>query len=130
MKLRDLLAGVPLTGDGPDLEMEINSISCDTRTLQPGALFIALSGDKTDGHRYIRAAVEQGAAAVPDVTGMTYEGAKNALEKAGFFMRASGVSVYYSNPTKAASQSVPPGDTAAVGTVVNVQFQNVIQDRG
>ena len=64
MKLRDLLAGVPLTGDGPDLEMEINSISYDTRTLQPGALFIALSGDKTDGHRYIHAAVEKGAAAV------------------------------------------------------------------
>ena len=64
MKLRDLLAGVPLTGAGPDLEMEINSISYDTRTLQPGALFLALSGDKTDGHRYIHAAVEQGASAV------------------------------------------------------------------
>ena len=64
MKLRDLLAGVPHTGDGPDLEMEINSISYDTRTLLPGALFIALSGDKTDGHRYIRAALEKGASAV------------------------------------------------------------------
>ena len=64
MKLRDLLAGVPLTGYGPDLEMEINSISYDTRTLQPGALFIALSGDKTDGHRYIRDAMEKGTAAV------------------------------------------------------------------
>ena len=64
MKLRDLLAGVPLTGDGPDLEMEINSISYDTRTLRPGALFLALSGDKTDGHRYIHAAVEKGASAV------------------------------------------------------------------
>ena len=79
---------------------------------------------------YLGDAAPEDSAAVPDVTGMTYEGAKNALEKAGFFMRASGVSVYYSNTTKAASQSVPPGDTAAVGTVVNVQFQNVIQDRG
>lgn len=64
MKLRDLLAGVPLTGDGPDLEMEINSISYDTRALRPGALFIALSGEKTDGHRYIHTAIELGAVAV------------------------------------------------------------------
>ena len=64
MKLRELLAGVPLTGGSPEFEMEINSISCDTRTLAPGALFVALSGEKTDGHRYIQTAMERGAAAV------------------------------------------------------------------
>ena len=36
MKLRDLLAGVPLTGGNADLNMEINSISYDSRTLEPG----------------------------------------------------------------------------------------------
>ena len=51
MKLRDLLAGVPLTGGNADLNMEINSISYDSRTLEPGALFVTLSGSKTDGHR-------------------------------------------------------------------------------
>ena len=64
MILRELLAGVPLTGESPDLDMEISSISYDTRTIQPGALFVALSGDKTDGHRYIQTAVDRGAAAV------------------------------------------------------------------
>ena len=64
MKLRTLLAGVPLTGGNPDLDMEIFSISYDTRTIKPGALFVALSGDKTDGHLYIRTALERGAAAV------------------------------------------------------------------
>ena len=64
MKLRKILEGVPLTGESADLEMEINSISYDTRTLTPGALFVALVGDKTDGHRYIQAAVSRGAAAV------------------------------------------------------------------
>ncbi len=64
MKLRDLLAGVPLKGETPDLEMEIYSISYDSRTLEPGALFVALSGDKTDGHRYIQTALDKGAAAI------------------------------------------------------------------
>ena len=64
MKLRDLLAGVPLVGEHPDLNMEISSISYDTRTLEPGALFVAVAGDKTDGHRYIPQALDRGAAAV------------------------------------------------------------------
>lgn len=64
MKLRDLLAGVPLTGGTLDPEMEIYSISYDSRTLEPGALFVALPGEKTDGDKYIRTALERGAAAV------------------------------------------------------------------
>ncbi len=64
MILRDLLAGVPLMGENTGLDMEISSISYDTRTLEPGALFVALSGDKTDGHLYIQTALEKGAAAV------------------------------------------------------------------
>ena len=64
MTLRDLLAGVPLTGGSLDLEMEINSISSDTRTLKPGALFAALPGAEADGHQFIQAALEKGAAAV------------------------------------------------------------------
>lgn len=64
MILRDLLAGVPLTGESTGLDMEISSISYDTRTIQPGALFVALSGDKTDGHLYIQTAIDRGAAAV------------------------------------------------------------------
>ena len=64
MNLRSLLAGVPLTGAAADLDMEIYSISYDTRTLESGALFVALSGEKTDGHRYMKTALEKGAAAV------------------------------------------------------------------
>ena len=64
MNLRQLLDGVPLTGGMPNLDMEISSISYDSRTLEPGALFVALPGDKTDGHRYISQALERGAAAV------------------------------------------------------------------
>lgn len=64
MKLSDLLAGIPLTGETSSLDMEINSISYDTRTLHPGALFVALPGSKTDGSRFIEEAMEKGAAAV------------------------------------------------------------------
>ena len=51
MKLWELLHSVPLTGETPELDMEINSISYDTRTLEPGALFAALPGARDDGAR-------------------------------------------------------------------------------
>ena len=64
MKLCDLLAGVPLTGGEVNPDMEISSIFYDSRTLCPGALFVALPGAKDDGQRYIDEALERGAAAV------------------------------------------------------------------
>ena len=64
MKLWNLLHGVPLAGEYPDQDMEITSISYDTRTLEPGALFVALPGARADGADYIREALEKGAAAV------------------------------------------------------------------
>lgn len=60
MKLWQLLAGVPLTGEPYSQDMEITSISYDTRTLLPGALFVALPGAKTDGSLYIDEALGQG----------------------------------------------------------------------
>ena len=41
----------------------VNGISIDTRTLQDGDLFFANKGDNSDGHDYVAAAFEKGAAA-------------------------------------------------------------------
>ena len=50
------------------------------------------------------------------------------LEEAGFFMRASGASTYYGNSTMAEGQSVAAGETLAIGTVIGVQFSNMVED--
>ena len=65
---------------------------------------------------------------VPDVTGQTYESAKKLLENAGFFMRASGSTVYYGNTSTAESQSIAGGETAPIGTIVEVQFYDLVED--
>jgi UDP-N-acetylmuramoyl-tripeptide--D-alanyl-D-alanine ligase len=41
----------------------VSGISIDTRTLEPGELFFAIKGENNDGHDYVRAAFEGGAAA-------------------------------------------------------------------
>ncbi len=40
-----------------------NGVSIDTRTISPGNIFIAINGEKTDGHNYVNQAFEKGASA-------------------------------------------------------------------
>ena len=60
--LKELAAacgGKLLRGDGA---RTVTTISKDTRTLQPGDVYWALRGETHDGHDFVRAAVEAGAA--------------------------------------------------------------------
>lgn len=43
---------------------DITSVSTDSRAIEPGALFVALRGLQFDGHDYVEAALQDGAAAV------------------------------------------------------------------
>ncbi len=40
----------------------ISGISCDSRTLQPGELFVALHGERFDGHTFLKQVSQKGAA--------------------------------------------------------------------
>ena len=50
-------------GTTAPIECDISVISTDTRTLPQGCLFLALKGERFDGHEYIKKAIEEGAAA-------------------------------------------------------------------
>lgn len=66
MKLKELVAGAAferLLADGV-ADIEITGVSSDSRTVAPGNLFVAVSGTKTDGARFIEDAFAKGAAAV------------------------------------------------------------------
>nr|WP_294916484.1 UDP-N-acetylmuramoyl-tripeptide--D-alanyl-D-alanine ligase [uncultured Neokomagataea sp.] len=52
------------TGGTLTAELTVTGISIDTRTLQKGDLFIALKGDRSDGHAHIETALSAGAACV------------------------------------------------------------------
>jgi UDP-N-acetylmuramoyl-tripeptide--D-alanyl-D-alanine ligase len=44
-------------------DVEIRSVSTDSRAVEPGGVFIALPGERTDGHRFVETAFAAGAAA-------------------------------------------------------------------
>ncbi len=51
--------GVPV----PDVPLQFAGVSTDTRTLQAGDLYVALRGDRFDGHQFLAAALDAGAVA-------------------------------------------------------------------
>ena len=64
MKLSEILKDVPVLEWHADPEMEIKGVEADSRRTGPGCLFVAVVGYETDGHGYIPAAAEKGAACV------------------------------------------------------------------
>lgn len=67
MKLSELLheTGIKygITTDNSTEDPVITGISCDSRTLRPGDLFLALSGTKDHGRNHVEEAIRRGAAA-------------------------------------------------------------------
>ena len=63
--LRELFAHFPGRIYTPiPADLEVSGLALDSRQVQPGFVFVALTGGNTDGHRYIPGAIERGAAAV------------------------------------------------------------------
>ena len=119
----------------PKAEDDLSRVNLRFRTIGEGDTVsrqIPAAGTKIPGGStvilYLGDAAPESSGTVPNVIGMTYENAKNALEKEGFFMKASGASVYYGNTTTAESQSIAGGVAAVTGTVIDVKFFNVVED--
>jgi UDP-N-acetylmuramoyl-L-alanyl-D-glutamate--2,6-diaminopimelate ligase len=97
-KIADQSSGVILTGN-PDLQIE--GIAYDSRKVKKNYLFVAIKGEKTDGARFVRQAIENGASAIAsekpidsglNVTHLTVRDAR------GFLAEAS--RTYYQDPSQ------------------------------
>ena len=64
MKLKEMLQGISVLEMTADPELEINYVYFDSRKVQPGSLFMAISGFASDGNRFLPMAMDKGAAAV------------------------------------------------------------------
>jgi UDP-N-acetylmuramoyl-L-alanyl-D-glutamate--2,6-diaminopimelate ligase len=66
MKFEELIQGIDVQESaGPSgVNREVTDVVSDSRDVKPGALFVAVAGVEADGHRYISAACQKGAAVV------------------------------------------------------------------
>src|SRR3954463_6413564 len=64
MQLKTLVTAIPVRQVLGPLDRAVESIAYDSRRVQRNGLFIALRGEKTDGHEFIDQAIEKGATAI------------------------------------------------------------------
>ncbi len=64
MRLRDVLSGAEVLGWSGDPEVDVGSVTHDSRRVVPGGLFCAVPGAATDGHDHAEEAVRAGAVAL------------------------------------------------------------------
>lgn len=64
MQLSDMIASMKTIRTLNDRNTPVRSVTDDSRDVQPGTLFVAVDGEKVDGHGFIPEAMERGASAV------------------------------------------------------------------
>ena len=64
MKLNDLLKNIKPLNIVGNTDKDIEGINIDSRKIEQGHLFVAMKGTQTDGHKFIKKAIELGASAV------------------------------------------------------------------
>lgn len=64
IKLGDLVKVLGIERDEKNFDIDISGIAYDSRKVQKGCLFVAITGFKEDGHRFIESAINNGASAI------------------------------------------------------------------
>lgn len=90
----------------------VKNISIDSRSLEPGDLFFAIKGDRTDGHDYVAAAFERGAAAA-----VVDEAHADALKSSGTLFVVHDVLKAMENLARAARERTRAAVIAVTGSV-------------
>lgn len=102
MKLREIIKDSGVVSLRGNENFEITSVCSDSRMVTEGALFIAVRGFASDGHDYIKAAVEKGAVAVVYEDESYVEGLTQTLVKVSSSRRALALMAanFYDNPSR------------------------------
>src|SRR6266567_4113497 len=87
MQLKTLLASTPVRHLFGSADRPVENIAYDSRRVQRHTMFVALRGEKTDGHQFIGQAIDKGASVIvaerenndPRVTCLVVENTRTAL---------------------------------------------------
>ena len=102
MKLKDLLYKVSIIKVVGTTDVDVANVQFDSRTIEKGDLFVAISGEITDGHKYIKETIVSGAKVIvvekvpQDLdSSVTYVQVENSNEALGII-----ASNFYNNPSE------------------------------
>lgn len=132
--LTELIAGIsPLEVKG-SLDIAVSSISINSKAIEEGGLFIAMKGEKLDGHDFIEEVIEKGAKAIiheNDIEnpkeGIVYVKVKDTHEACGII-----ASNFYDNPSKNLKLVGVTGTNGktTIATLLHQLFRNLGKNAG
>ena len=101
MKIEDILNGIPVISVNGKKSGDISDIAFDSRKVKKNSLFVAVKGNKTDGHEFINSAIASGASAIicetlPEIQDKDIYWIKTADSAKALGMAASN---FFGNPT-------------------------------
>ena len=99
MKLAKLIENIDVLELRADPALEITALVCDSRKAVPGCAFLAIRGFESDGHRFIPAALEKGAAVI--IGEEAPEGAPAVIVRDSRLAMAEAAGNWYGNPSRA-----------------------------
>ena len=108
MELTSILSGLEGLKVKGSLEVEVHQIHSDSSKIEKGDMFIAIDGFETDGHQYIREAIEKGAKVIMAQADKVTKEMVQGLPKDTTFILAPdtrhAIAIcscnYYNNPSK------------------------------
>jgi UDP-N-acetylmuramoyl-tripeptide--D-alanyl-D-alanine ligase len=112
--LGDLARVTGATLHGPP-ELRIEGVSTDSRMIHPGSLFIALKGERFDGHDHVAAAVKAGARAVLTMRGRHTVTEAPALEVSDTLVALGDIARFHGERVRAVSHARVAAIGGAVG---------------
>ncbi len=100
LKLGEIIKTIPDAVVYGDKDVEISHITNNSRECVKGSLFVAVRGFQTDGHKYIKSAVENGASAVLCEEYDESVSVEQVVVKNSRISESLAAAAFYCNPSK------------------------------
>ncbi|MDP6040783.1 MAG: UDP-N-acetylmuramoyl-L-alanyl-D-glutamate--2,6-diaminopimelate ligase, partial [Candidatus Latescibacteria bacterium] len=121
MHLQDLLADLPDMHQIGEGNPEISGLCIDSRTIQHGEIFVAMSGERSDGHQFVDDAFKNGASAAvvenPIDTDQSIQIRVPSTRRANALL----ANRFYQNPSRALQMVGVTGTNGKTSTVYLIQ---------